>query len=318
MTSSNSSKMPTADKGSDAATRTASALPERLLLAGALLGLLLALVTASPSERKRLSSAGAIAKVNQQHIDRTEFAGAYQALLSDKNKAPTAADKKLVLDRLIEEELLVQRGLEIGLLEGDAAVRKAVAIAVIEFVLAQKGSDALSEENLRRFYNDHKARFAPANRLQVSRLFVPYADPRQSPEMTQKLDAIRKALRGGMDFNQARETFGTEILPALPRIMLTPAKMTDYLGPELTKSASRLPQGAISDALAGPTGWHFLKIIRNRPGQPPAFESVRTQIIDAVRHERDDKALRDYLDWLRTRADIELAPDAPLGQEGTR
>jgi hypothetical protein len=310
--------MPTADKGSDAATRTASALPERLLLAGALLGLLLALVTASPSERKRLSSAGAIAKVNQQHIDRTEFAGAYQALLSDKNKAPTAADKKLVLDRLIEEELLVQRGLEIGLLEGDAAVRKAVAIAVIEFVLAQKGSDALSEENLRRFYNDHKARFAPANRLQVSRLFVPYADPRQSPEMTQKLDAIRKALRGGMDFNQARETFGTEILPALPRIMLTPAKMTDYLGPELTKSASRLPQGAISDALAGPTGWHFLKIIRNRPGQPPAFESVRTQIIDAVRHERDDKALRDYLDWLRTRADIELAPDAPLGQEGTR
>jgi hypothetical protein len=318
MTSSNSSKTPTADKGSDAATRTASALPERLLLAGALLGLLLALVTASPSERKRLSSAGAIAKVNQQHIDRTEFAGAYQALLSDKNKAPTAADKKLVLDRLIEEELLVQRGLEIGLLEGDAAVRKAVAIAVIEFVLAQKGSDALSEENLRRFYNDHKARFAPANRLQVSRLFVPYADPRQSPEMTQKLDAIRKALRGGMDFNQARETFGTEILPALPRIMLTPAKMTDYLGPELTKSASRLPQGAISDALAGPTGWHFLKIIRNRPGQPPAFESVRTQIIDAVRHERDDKALRDYLDWLRTRADIELAPDAPLGQEGTR
>jgi hypothetical protein len=310
--------MPTADKGSDAATRTASALPERLLLAGALLGLLLALVTASPSERKRLSSAGAIAKVNQQHIDRTEFAGAYQALLSDKNKAPTAADKKLVLDRLIEEELLVQRGLEIGLLEGDAAVRKAVAIAVIEFVLAQKGSDALSEENLRRFYNDHKARFAPANRLQVSRLFVPYADPRQSPEMTQKLDAIRKALRGGMDFNQARETFGTEILPALPRIMLTPAKMTDYLGPELTKSASRLPQGAISDALAGPTGWHFLKIIRNRSGQPPAFESVRTQIIDAVRHERDDKALRDYLDWLRTRADIELAPDAPLGQEGTR
>jgi hypothetical protein len=318
MTSSNSSKTPTADKGSDAATRTASALPERLLLAGALLGLLLALVTASPSERKRLSSAGAIAKVNQQHIDRTEFAGAYQALLSDKNKAPTAADKKLVLDRLIEEELLVQRGLEIGLLEGDAAVRKAVAIAVIEFVLAQKGSDALSEENLRRFYNDHKARFAPANRLQVSRLFVPYADPRQSPEMTQKLDAIREALRGGMDFNQARETFGTEILPALPRIMLTPAKMTDYLGPELTKSASRLPQGAISDALAGPTGWHFLKIIRNRPGQPPAFESVRTQIIDAVRHERDDKALRDYLDWLRTRADIELAPDAPLGQEGTR
>ena len=200
MTTGKKSKRPTSDKGidkdSDTVTGSASPLPERLLLAGALFGLLLALVTASPSDQRRLSNDGAIAKVNQQHIDRTEFAGAYQALLSDKNKAPTAADKKLVLDRLIEEELLVQRGLEIGLLEGDAAVRKAVAMAVIEFVLAQKGSDALSETNLRRFYNQHKARFAPANRLQVSRIFVPYMEPRQSPEMTKKLDVIRDALRG--------------------------------------------------------------------------------------------------------------------------
>jgi parvulin-like peptidyl-prolyl isomerase len=297
---------------------TAAKRAERLLLAGALLGLFIAVVTATPSDRKRLSNDGAIAKVNQQHIDRTEFAGAYQALLSDKNKAPTAADKKLVLDRLIEEELLVQRGLEIGLLEGDAAVRKAVAMAVIEFVLAQKGSDALSEANLRRFYNENKARFTPANRLQVSRIFVPYMEPRQSPEMTEKLDEIRTALRGGMAFSQARETFGTEILPPLPRVMLTPPKMTDYLGPELTQSASRLPQGSISDALAGPTGWHFLKIIRNQPGKPPAFETIRLQIVDAVRHQRDDKTLREYLDWLRARADIVLAPDAPKSEAGAR
>jgi parvulin-like peptidyl-prolyl isomerase len=297
---------------------TAAKRAERLLLAGALLGLFIAVVTATPSDRKRLSNDGAIAKVNQQHIDRTEFAGAYQALLSDKNKAPTAADKKLVLDRLIEEELLVQRGLEIGLLEGDAAVRKAVAMAVIEFVLAQKGSDALSEANLRRFYNENKARFTPANRLQVSRIFVPYMEPRQSPEMTEKLDEIRTALRGGMAFSKARETFGTEILPPLPRVMLTPPKMTDYLGPELTQSASRLPQGSISDALAGPTGWHFLKIIRNQPGKPPAFETIRLQIVDAVRHQRDDKTLREYLDWLRARADIVLAPDAPKSEAGAR
>jgi parvulin-like peptidyl-prolyl isomerase len=297
---------------------TAAKRAERLLLAGALLGLFIAVVTATPSDRKRLSNDGAIAKVNQQHIDRTEFAGAYQALLSDKNKAPTAADKKLVLDRLIEEELLVQRGLEIGLLESDAAVRKAVAMAVIEFVLAQKGSDALSEANLRRFYNENKARFTPANRLQVSRIFVPYMEPRQSPEMTEKLDEIRTALRGGMAFSKARETFGTEILPPLPRVMLTPPKMTDYLGPELTQSASRLPQGSISDALAGPTGWHFFKIIRNQPGKPPAFETIRLQIVDAVRHQRDDKTLREYLDWLRARADIVLAPDAPKSEAGAR
>jgi parvulin-like peptidyl-prolyl isomerase len=116
----------------------------RGLAAAAVLGLLIALVAATPADRVRLNEAGAIAKVNERHIDRTEFASAYQALLSDKTKAPTQGDKKLVLARLIEEELLVQRGLEIGLLDGDAAVRKAVAMAVIEFVLAQEGSDAMS------------------------------------------------------------------------------------------------------------------------------------------------------------------------------
>lgn len=284
--------------------------PQRLLLAAAVLGLLLALLTGGVTDRRRLSEAGAIARVNDRHIDRTEFAAAYQALLADKSKAPTEADKRLVLDRLLEEELLVQRGLEIGLLEGDAGVRKTVAMAVIEFVLAQSGSDTLSEANLRQYYQENKARFAPASRLQIAQIFVPYNEADKAATMT-RLDTIRAALRGGEDFAAVDAQLGTPILPALPRVLLTPAKMTEYLGPQLAEAAARLPQGAISDALAGPTGWHFLKIIRSRPGRAPAFETIRPQIIDALRRTRDDAALREYLDWLKNRADISLAPDAP-------
>lgn len=283
----------------------------RGLAAAAGLGLLIALVAATPAERARLSEAGAIAKVNDRHIDRTEYATAYQALLSDKTKAPTAGDKKLVLDRLIEEELLVQRGLEIGLLDGDAAVRKAVAMAVIEFVLAQDGTDALGERSLRTYYEENKQRFTPASRLQVAQIFVPYGATPDDAAVTTRLDEVRTALRRGDDFTATAQALGTEILPPLPRVMLTPNKMTDYLGPTLTAAAAQLPQGAISDALAGPTGWHFLKIIRNQSGTPPAFDDIRAQIIDALRRDNDDSALRDYLDWLRGRADIVLAPDAP-------
>ena len=283
----------------------------RGLAAAALLGLLIALVAATPAERARLDEASAIAKVNERHIDRTAFASAYQALLSDKSKAPTQGDKKLVLARLIEEELLVQRGLEIGLLDGDAAVRKAVAMAVIEFVLAQEGSDAMSESKLRAFYNQNKQRFAPASRLQVAQIFVPYGETPDDEAIIKRLDDIRVALRRGDDFAATATALGTEILPPLPRVMLTPNKMTDYLGPDLTAAAAQLPQGSISDALAGATGWHFLKIIRNQPGTAPAFEDIRGQIVDALRRENDDTALRDYLDWLARRADIILAPDAP-------
>ena len=286
-------------------------LLRRGLAIAALLGLLIALVAATPGDRARLSDAAAIAKINGRHIDRTEYASAYQALLSDKNKAPTQDDKKLVLDRLIEEELLVQRGIEIGLLDGDSAVRKAVAIAVIEFVLAQEGSDAVREPALRAYYEENKQLFAPASRLQVAQIFIPYGDTANDVETIAQLDQVRAALRQGDDFTATAAALGSEILPDLPRVMLTPAKMTDYLGPNLTAAAASLPQGSISDALAGPTGWHFLKIIRNQPGVPPDFDTIRSQIIDALRRSNDDNALRNYLDWLRGRADIVFAPDAP-------
>ena len=289
-----------------------------LLLAAALLGLLVALGSSNMRDRNQLSEAGAIARVNDRHIDRTEYAGAYQALLADKTKAPTEADKRLVLDRLIEEELLVQRGLEIGLLEGDAQVRKAVAMAVIEFVLAQNGSDVLEEENLKRYYRENVSRFTPAGRLQVAQIFVAFppqdADQQAVTAITRQLDTIRTALRDGTPFAEVAEQYGNEIVPRLPRLMLTPVKLTDYLGPELTEAATRLPQGAISDALPGATGWHFLHIVRNQPGKPPTFDSIRPQLVDALRRERDDAALRDYLDWLRNRANISLAPDAPQAQ----
>ena len=126
-------------------------LSRRLLMAGALAGLLIALIASAQTDRSALSQAGAIASVNDAHIDRTEYATALQALLADKTKAPTAKDRALVLNRLIEEELLVQRGIEIGLLEGDASVRKAVARAVIDFAMTRNAQKEINEEELRGF-----------------------------------------------------------------------------------------------------------------------------------------------------------------------
>ena len=283
---------------------------QRALLAGALVGLLMAALTAVPLQKQVLSRDGAIARINQRHIDRSAFASAYQALLSDKTKTPTQADKKLALDRLVEEELLVQRGLEIGLLDGDASVRKAMAGSVIQFVLAQNSQSEISQAELKTYYDENRARFSPASRLQVDRIFVRH-DP-DAPQKTQpRLTAIRAALREGQAFGDVGRRLGDPLLPRLPQVLLPVAKMTDYLGPDLTQAASRLPQGSISDAMATAQGWQFLHIIANEPSQDRDFDHIRELLKTALKRDRDDQALRDYLDWLRQRADIHLAEDAP-------
>ncbi|MBE8191284.1 MAG: peptidyl-prolyl cis-trans isomerase [Alphaproteobacteria bacterium] len=252
-----------------------------------------------------LQEAGAIAFVNDSRIERSEYGVAYQALLADKSKIPTSGDKRLALDRLLEEELLVQRGLEIGLVDSDTSVRKAIAAAVIEFVLVQNKQDVPSENELRDFYNIHKARFAPADRLQIARIFI-----RNNDDATTRIGIIRQALQAGTNFIEVQK-MGDEILPPLPRVLLPRQKMYDYIGPALTDTALRMQAGEISDALFDGNGWHFLYVVDVQGGTAPAFADIRAQIITALIRHRDDQALRDYLDWLRTRADIVLAPDAP-------
>ena len=51
--------------------------------------------------------------------------------------------------------------------------------------------------------------------------------------------------------------------------------------------------------------------MRSEPGTPPAFDDIRAQILTAMQRESDDAALVDYLAWLKERAAILLADDAP-------
>ena len=278
------------------------------LIVGALTGLVIAGLAALPQHRE-IEAEGAIAKVNDRHIDRTEYAAAYQALVSDTTTAPSLADKRMTLDRLIEEELLVQRGLEIGLLEGDRSVRKAVARAVIQFAIAQNEAAPVSEEDLRNHYQENLSRFTPADRLQVERLFIRATDDPQA--VAARLEAVRTALRQGDPFGDVAARLGDPILPPVPRTLLPRAKMIDYLGPDLTRAASYLPAGSISDALKSKNGWQFLYVVANQKGTPPPFEALRAQIGESLQHQRDDAALRNYIDWLRARADVDLAEDAP-------
>ena len=117
-----------------------------------------------------------------------------------------------MLNRLIEEELLVQRGIEIGLLEGDASVRKAVARAVIDFAMTRNAQKEISEEELRGFYAANIARFTPAARLQIERLFIRRSN--DAPADIARLDKVRDALRKGQDFNETATQLGDAVFAA--------------------------------------------------------------------------------------------------------
>jgi hypothetical protein len=133
-----------------------------LLAAGSIVGILLGIATAFPRSG---SDAGAlpddaIALVNGRPISEEEYTRAVALLASDKRTGVTDADRAHVLNRLIEEELLVQRGIESGLVDSDRTVRQAITQAMLAAVVAESVSAQPAEEVLRAFYAEHPSLFA--------------------------------------------------------------------------------------------------------------------------------------------------------------
>jgi len=98
--------------------------PLLLLSAGACAGLALAVAgLVAPPETPRLPE-GAVAAVNGSLVRSADYERALEALAADRRDALGASEKRHVLDRLVDEELLVQRAFELGLARQDRRARR--------------------------------------------------------------------------------------------------------------------------------------------------------------------------------------------------
>jgi hypothetical protein len=127
--------------------------------AAAFLGLCLGLVSAVEDLRlQRLSYAGAAAAVNGRVVAQEDVDRALATLAQDTRSPLTAQDRMLVLDRLIDDELLAQKALSLGLGASDPNARKILIRSLIDSLIA--ASPPPSDAELRAFHARNPALFA--------------------------------------------------------------------------------------------------------------------------------------------------------------
>lgn len=96
------------------------------------MGILLGVLSAVSDQRNEpYLSPTAVASVNHQQIRLAEYRRALGLFASDKREPLTEDDRSLVLQRLIDEELLIQHGITSGLIRTDMAVRSAALESVL-------------------------------------------------------------------------------------------------------------------------------------------------------------------------------------------
>ncbi len=275
-----------------------------LLGAGALMGIGLAFygLVSDETARRDAWGDGVAAKINDSQISREAYETHIGRLAADKRNPLTDDDRAHVLERLIEEELLIQRGVEIGLVERERSVRAAIVQSMINAIIADTLTMDVPEKDLAAFYKDNGRYFVGAAQLHIRALMIRKG---QDVEVARaRAEKAQTALMAGAPVAQVRETYGDAQIVRAPDGLLPAAKLRDYVGPTVLEAALGLDRGDVSDIVETPTAFHLFRVIDVQRAAIPPLDEVREQVLSEYRKRAGDKALRDYLEWLKSRADL--------------
>jgi parvulin-like peptidyl-prolyl isomerase len=279
-----------------------------LLALGMFLGLALALssILQPGSSGRGPLPEGVAAVVNDREISEESFESAVRALAADSNGPVGEAERNHVLDRLIEEELLVQRAVELELDVKDKSIRNRLVSAMIETIVTGVDQQQFSNEEVEAFFLKNRDFFSGAGRMWVRSLRFSASDDRSDPEALASAREASARLRQGESIEAVAERLGASPSLSMPEGLLPPAKVREYLGPTPTKEALGLNAGEVSDPIRAASAYFVLQMVARTPPSSPSLSTVEAQVRAEMQKRTGDEQLKAYLNMLRNRAEIRL------------
>jgi parvulin-like peptidyl-prolyl isomerase len=264
--------------------------------------------------------ADAVARVGERTIDRADYQRALQAVTADRRGQLSPAQRRHVLDRLIDEELLVQYGIQIGLAARDPRVRADLSGAVLRLVAERGESRAATagETELRAFYAAHRYAFRSADRVRLAHLYFSVADGAQRAEARAKRDdsARRRALEARRrlvagESVAALTQLADEPVAPLPDDLVSTDVVARYLGPGAAAAAADLEVGEVSEPIRAFGGYHVFRVVERQLGALRPYQAVSDEVRRAYARWSGDRALKRFLDERRRLTGVVMAPEAP-------
>lgn len=235
----------------------------------------------------------ALARVNDVLISRDNYERALARLADESTDALTLERRAWMLERLIEEELLVQRGLELGMARSDGAVRNAIVNSLIASVTGEADAANPTDEQLEQHLADNADRFSFVDKVAV--------EGWQSDD-----EAVAQGFATMLrDTNDPVTTDEIRKIPDLPAALMPIENLRDYLGPGIAAATVELPIGS-SAVFARRGRWIVVRVLKKESEVVTDLSSIRNQVIIDYRRSLADETLQRYLDDLRNKAKVNV------------
>ena len=263
-----------------------------LLLSGLIIGAVLA--ANSIVRESNLIEKDWVASVGDVYISKEKYYSQLEGLARDKRNSITIKDKYYVLERMIEEELLIIRAKELGLLENNQIVRGSIIQQMIKLIISENYLESIEEEKLKKFYQDNIGFFSSASRLRLQQIY--FSDSIGNSK--QRSEEAYKKLKKGSTFQEISLAADNSAL-TIPNSMMNLSKVREYIGPTLMNIAKRLEPGEFYTHMKVAGGYKIIFLFDKEFSKPEEFESIKLKVLKEYQRRQDDESLREYLDDLK-------------------
>jgi len=237
----------------------------------------------------------AIARVGEKEISRQRFEEIIKVLDDQSNSELTLEKKNLIRERLIDEELLIQRAIELDLVRNDSLVKGNVIQTMFQYIINSNELVEPSEAELREYFSKEKNYFSSGRRYKLKNYTFRNLDDAET--------AIN--LLNQSDLESFLKLVETESAIDLPNVFLSTQKIRDYLGPKVLDELPSLEKGGFSNIFEINEVPSIVICIDILLDNNPKFEEIAEQIKNKFIRDREDSLVKEYIENLRNFYEIE-------------
>jgi len=270
-----------------------------LLILGVFIGVSLALFS-SIRDTNFNNSRDWAARIGGAEISKEKYLLQLEGLNSDKRVPLNKEDKAFVLERMIEEELLIQRAKDLGMFSTNTMIRGTVVQQMINMIISESSFDIVSNSELELFYEKNKGFFTNADRLRLKQIYF----SEEKGSALKKAENLYLELIKGKSIDEI-DGEGDKSALEVPDVLMTLAKVREYIGPSLMQVAKMLQPGEFTTPKKVIGGYKIIVLLERKDASPPKFEFIRERVKSEYKKRKDDQALRDYLNKLKKWYEIE-------------
>ena len=266
---------------------------------GLIIGILLATFTIV--EKNNISDQNWAAKIEDRLIPFERYEMQLEGLANDKRSPLTNEDREYVLERMIEEELLIKRAIDLGMLENNPVARGTIVQQMIKNIISEGSRKEPEEKELIKFFEENIGFFTKANRLRVRQVYFSQVD--FGDKVLEEAKNAFTRLLDGENFEQVALS-GSNSPLKVPDTLMNLSKVREYIGPSLMREAQLLKPGQFSEPKKVSGGYKIIYLVDREDAKQPEYSNIRSSVLSEFSKRRDDQSLRTYLDNLKKWYDV--------------